>query len=150
MRSFKSVLIVPLVVLSFFFTSCDEDEDNEPTPDPQEVECFPESTEDQATSNPTGKYQATKTSEQMEIDGCSKEDVWMNQDWRNMNYKWLGFDVDSADYYGRSKLAWDEDRLYTLVEVVDDSLSPTLINGMKMVLTVFQSSVGMPMLVNLT
>ena len=50
-------------------------------------------------------------------------------EWYGMNYVWLGTPVDSTDYQGRFKLAWDEVNLYILVEVVDDVLHPTLQDG---------------------
>ena len=94
------------------------------------IPCFPESTDDLASSVAEGIFEAPKVTESMSVDGCSKESVWMNQDWLNMNYNWLGAPTDSADYYGRFKLAWDEDHLYILVEVVDDFLNTTLSEGL--------------------
>jgi hypothetical protein len=41
----------------------------------------------------------------------------------------MGSAIDSADYHGRFKVAWDEQRLYILVEVIDDYLNPTLSDG---------------------
>jgi hypothetical protein len=46
-----------------------------------------------------------------------------------MNYAWMGEPVDSLDYHGQFKLAWDNQYLYILVEVVDEHLNPTLADG---------------------
>jgi hypothetical protein len=48
-----------------------------------------------------------------------------------MNYIWMGNKVDSTDYHGRFKLAWDHQYLYILVEVIDDYIHPTLKNGLE-------------------
>ena len=39
--------------------------------------------------------------------------------------------LDFADYHGKFKLAWDNDYLYVLVEIIDDYLNPTLENGLE-------------------
>lgn len=41
----------------------------------------------------------------------------------------MGENTDSTDYQGRFKLVWDSERLYILVEVIDDYLHPTLSDG---------------------
>lgn len=78
-----------------------------------------------------GLFKAHKTSLPIQIDGCSKDAIWSNVDWYGMNYLWMGSDVDSMDYHGRFKLAWDTEYLYVLVEVIDDKLNPTLGNGLE-------------------
>ncbi len=78
-----------------------------------------------------GNFVAYKTSEPITIDGCGKEQVWSTAEWFDMNYTWMGAPVTDADYYGRFKLAWDEDFLYLLVEVTDDFLNATLNDGVE-------------------
>ncbi len=43
----------------------------------------------------------------------------------------MGLAPDTSDYYSKFKLLWDANYLYIFVEVTDDSLSPTLINGVE-------------------
>lgn len=108
---------------------CDDD-DNQNKYQPQPAECFPSSIDDVEIALTEGNFLAPFASKTMTIDGCSKEDIWTSQDWYSLNYRWMGATPDSLDYYGRFKLAWDAGHLYILVETVDDSLSPTLVNGL--------------------
>jgi hypothetical protein len=78
-----------------------------------------------------GFFKAHKTSLPIQIDGCSNDTTWPNVDWYGMNYLWMGSEVDSIDYHGRFKLAWDSQYLYILVEVIDEKLNPTLGNGLE-------------------
>ena len=76
-----------------------------------------------------GDFEAMKTTSPVVIDGCNKDDIWKNTDWYDMNYVWMGEQVDSTDYNGKFKLAWDNQYLYILVDIIDDHLTPTLENG---------------------
>lgn len=78
-----------------------------------------------------GIFKAHKTGLPIQIDGCSKDAIWSNVGWYGMNYTWMGSKVDSTDYHGRFKLAWDSQYLYILVEVIDEKLNPTLGNGLE-------------------
>ena len=78
-----------------------------------------------------GSFKAHKSKSPVQIDGCGKDAVWSSADWYGMNYLWLGNKVDSLDYHGRFKLAWDPEYLYILVEVTDEKLNPTLENGIE-------------------
>lgn len=78
-----------------------------------------------------GAFKAYKSKTPIQIDGFSKEDIWSKVEWNNMNYLWMGNAVDSSDYYGKFKVAWDNQYLYILVEVIDDSLNPTLKDGIE-------------------
>jgi len=78
-----------------------------------------------------GFFKAHKSKSPIQIDGCSKDAIWSNVDWYDMNYLWMGNKVDSIDYHGRFKLAWDSQYLYILVEVIDEKLNPTLGNGIE-------------------
>ncbi|WP_176829790.1 sugar-binding protein [Tenacibaculum sp. MAR_2009_124] len=80
-------------------------------------------------SKENGEFKAYKTKEVIEVDGVGKESIWGNVPWYEMNYKWMGETVDSSDYLGKFKLAWDNKHLYILVEVIDDYLNETLTNG---------------------
>ena len=80
-------------------------------------------------SKENGDFIAYKSSELIEIDGFDKENIWAKSTWYDMNHIWMGNQVDSTDYHGRFKLAWDTKKLYILVEVVDNYLHPTLADG---------------------
>jgi hypothetical protein len=78
-----------------------------------------------------GKFKAIKTDSPVEIDGCNKDAIWSKTNWYAMNYLWMGDKVNPDDYNGKFKLAWDKNYLYILVEVVDDTLNPTLKDGLE-------------------
>jgi len=80
-------------------------------------------------SKEDGNFEAKRLVSGLLIDGCGNDEAWANAPWYDMNYTWLGSTVDSTDYHGRFKLAWDSQQLYILVEVIDDYLQPTLRDG---------------------
>jgi len=128
--NFRSISFF-LGCLILFATSCTTPTtpDPDPDPDPDPVPCQTDSSDDTLISIAEGTFDAKLAAADMTIDGCSKEEIWSSQDWYDMNYKWMGADVDSSDYYGKFKLAWDSEHLYILVEVIDDYLNPTLADG---------------------
>jgi hypothetical protein len=69
-------------------------------------------------------FRGFKTTLPMTIDGIADENVWDSASWYPMSWVWLPYNdvVDSLDFTGRFKIAWDTARLYILVEVVDNSL----------------------------
>lgn len=73
-----------------------------------------------------------KATTPVEIDGQATEDCWKNTDWHAINQVWIpyGATMSQGDFEGRFKTAWDENYLYILVEVVDDSLSDDHSNPM--------------------
>jgi hypothetical protein len=46
----------------------------------------------------------------------------VKEDWRGLDHIWLGGELSAADFSGRYKVVWTEDRIYLLVEFVDDVL----------------------------
>jgi hypothetical protein len=58
------------------------------------------------------------------IDGKADDACWATAKWYPMDQDWIpyGAKVDSTDFYGRYKLAWDNDYLYLLVETTDNIL----------------------------
>ena len=56
------------------------------------------------------------------VDGFAQDAAWEAAEWRAINYKWLGPDYSESDFSGRFKIVWTEQRIYLLVEVVDDIL----------------------------
>jgi len=56
------------------------------------------------------------------IDGKGTENSWNRAIWYPIDQNWLGPPIDNTDFNGRFKLNWDENFLYILVEIVDDTL----------------------------
>ncbi len=67
------------------------------------------------------------------IDGQATEECWANAEWNTIDQVWIpwGTTMKDGDFSGRFKVAWDEDLLYVLVEVVDDSLSDDYSNPLE-------------------
>ncbi|MCS7035676.1 MAG: sugar-binding protein [Saprospiraceae bacterium] len=57
------------------------------------------------------------------VDGSGADAVWENLDWQPIDQPWQRQMTQAADFKGRYKVAWDENNLYFLVEVEDDSLT---------------------------
>ncbi len=54
------------------------------------------------------------------LDGRAIENYWNLLDWKPIDQNWIGGPFDHDDYNGRYKIAWNEDGLYILLEIVDD------------------------------
>ncbi|WP_165954166.1 sugar-binding protein [Seongchinamella unica] len=67
-------------------------------------------------------YLAPRADIAPEIDGIADDEAWMTADWRPIDNIWLGGPLDAGDFQGRYKLVWTPQRLYLLVEILDDVL----------------------------
>jgi hypothetical protein len=56
------------------------------------------------------------------IDGVADDEVWQTSPWLSLDQAWIGKTPTPQDYQGRYKLAWDENNLYVLAEITDDTL----------------------------
>jgi hypothetical protein len=57
------------------------------------------------------------------LDGqAAAGEVWAEAEWLPLDQVWIGRAPDAADCSGRYKLAWDENNLYVLAEITDDTL----------------------------
>lgn len=56
------------------------------------------------------------------INGIGDDAVWEAAEWLPLDQLWLGEMPEAADFTGRYKIAWDENNLYVLAEIVDDTL----------------------------
>lgn len=65
---------------------------------------------------------AYKTEVTPAIDGAFTEAIWSRAAWLPLDQLWLGEAYTPRDFSGRYKVAWDEEALYLLVEIRDDSL----------------------------
>ena len=129
----KELIFIQFLSLLFilFLVSCKNDKTVNQKPPIAKIPCQIGSESVITESMENGFFEAHKTTLPIQIDGCSKDPIWSNVDWYGMNYLWMGSKVDSIDYHGRFKLAWDSQYLYILVEVIDEKLNPTLGNGLE-------------------
>jgi hypothetical protein len=56
------------------------------------------------------------------IDGSDADACWAKANWHQIEQVWLGNAMDEGDFTGKFKVAWDNNYLYVLVQVEDDSL----------------------------
>ncbi len=56
------------------------------------------------------------------LDGKSDDAVWQTSNWLPLDQNWIGKMPTSSDFSGRYKLVWDENFLYVLAEIMDDTL----------------------------
>lgn len=68
------------------------------------------------------EYRAPKAPVAPTVDGVADEAIWARAEWRALDQRWLGPEYSAADFQGRYKVVWDEDRIYILAEIVDDIL----------------------------
>jgi Carbohydrate family 9 binding domain-like len=68
------------------------------------------------------EYRAPRAAVVPSIDGAAEDAAWESAPWREISYRWLGPEYPPADFHGRFKVIWAPDRIYLLVEIVDDVL----------------------------
>ena len=74
-------------------------------------------------------YTAHRTATPPLIDGIGNEECWKAANWALINQPFDGKSLpDSANFYGRYKVAWDASRVYVLMEITDDKLVDTHVN----------------------
>jgi hypothetical protein len=56
------------------------------------------------------------------LDGSGNDPAWQNAEWLPLDQVWLGPLPTAADYSGRYKILWDDNNLYVLAEITDDTL----------------------------
>jgi hypothetical protein len=59
------------------------------------------------------------------IDGKGDDAVWAKAEWKPIDQEWIGTIPNPDVFSGRYKIVWTEDRLYYLVEIVDNFISTT-------------------------
>ena len=67
-------------------------------------------------------YHALRAEGPIQVDGTASEDDWRRAEWREMNHRWLGPEMEDGDYAGRFKVIWTPTKLYIMAEIVDDVL----------------------------
>jgi hypothetical protein len=68
------------------------------------------------------EYPAPRAATNPLVDGIASDAAWELPPWRELNHRWLGPEHSADDFQGRFKVAWTEDKVYILVELVDDIL----------------------------
>ena len=68
------------------------------------------------------QYRAPRLDADIAIDGVVDSAAWSGAEWREIGYRWLGPEYAAEDFQGRFKVGWTEERIYLMVEVVDDVL----------------------------
>lgn len=68
------------------------------------------------------KYQAPYASNTPVIDGLGDDPCWDKGIWYSVDQLWLLDQPDAADFSGKFKVCWDENKLYVLAEITDDVL----------------------------
>lgn len=56
------------------------------------------------------------------VDGAKTDAAWEQAAWHKINERWLGPEHTPEDFSGRYKVVWTKNKLYLLVEIVDDIL----------------------------
>jgi Carbohydrate family 9 binding domain-like len=64
------------------------------------------------------------------LDGSASDNVWEAIEWIPLDQVWLGATPEKSDFSGQYKVAWDENNLYVLAEIVDDTLMDTHTDGL--------------------
>ena len=77
-----------------------------------------DSTHAESRSNYTARFAA----DGIRVDGDANDAAWEQANWRAIAYKWLGPEYSATDFHGRFKVVWTKERIYLLVEIVDDIL----------------------------
>lgn len=67
-------------------------------------------------------YVAPRAADAPIVDGVAADAAWEQASWRSIEHRWLGPEYSAADFSGRFKVVWTEDRVYLLAEIVDDIL----------------------------
>lgn len=65
------------------------------------------------------------------LDGSASDEAWENAEWYDLDQTWVGEKPDTNDVSGRYKILWDENNLYILAEITDDTLIDIHPNGLE-------------------
>jgi hypothetical protein len=82
------------------------------------------------TTQSDSLYRFAKANDEIRINGKIDGAEWADAEWRIMDQAWIGGSYDEDDFSGRYKVLWDEDRLYVLAEIKDDTLVDTHADGL--------------------
>lgn len=121
--------------LALCFSACQSDTSNSTeTPATADTKAHPSPEEVPTLQVPQEmptSFIAKKTAQAPTIDGFQIEDCWKAATWYPLNQRWIGDAYTPEDFQGRYKLTWDEDHIYILAEIVDDTLIDIHPDGLK-------------------
>ncbi len=70
----------------------------------------------------SGREQFTAVYGSPLLDGSAADSIWETASWYPLDQTWIGTPPAPGDFSGRYKLAWDDNNLYVLAEITDDTL----------------------------
>ena len=76
----------------------------------------------ETTANTTNNQQFTANYGTPMLDGKADDSAWQNAEWLPLDQVWIGAPLTPKDFAGRYKVLWDENNLYVLAEITDDTL----------------------------
>ncbi|NNE29086.1 MAG: sugar-binding protein [Saprospiraceae bacterium] len=76
-------------------------------------------------------FSATKANTAPEIDGVPDDACWDTATWYPMDQDWINKPWSAEDFSGRYKISWDEEHIYVLAEIQDDTLIDIHEDGLK-------------------
>jgi hypothetical protein len=85
----------------------------------------PNGTESTKTTGNLGKTLVTAPMGTPVVDGLASDPVWENATWMPLDQAWIGQAPSTTDFSGRYKVCWDENNIYLLAEIIDDTLVDT-------------------------
>lgn len=97
-------LLIVFLVLSFLFWESAEKKSATPTVDRSKKQLF------------SANYGTPL------LDGKADDEVWQQTEWNAIDQTWIGAQPGPDDFSGRYKTCWDENNLYVLAEILDDTL----------------------------
>ena len=68
------------------------------------------------------EYRAPQAKRAPKVDGVGDEPIWQRARWQPIEHRWLGPEYSADDFRGRFKVVWTAEKIYILVELVDDVL----------------------------
>ena len=68
------------------------------------------------------EYRAPRATVAPVVDGIADDAAWQAAAWHEIDQPWLGPEYEDSDFKGRFKVVWTPERIYLLVEIVDDIL----------------------------
>jgi hypothetical protein len=76
----------------------------------------------EAAADPLNRQPLSATYGTPLINGKADDPAWQTAEWLPLDQIWLGPPPTAADFSGRYKILWDENNLYLLAEITDDTL----------------------------
>ncbi|MGB3547913.1 MAG: sugar-binding protein [Saprospiraceae bacterium] len=115
MRRLSYYLLLPALLAAVLLTNCWEKSGTDNITDPAQAPI-----DTLAADRPV--FTAAYAQPTPAIDGMADDSVWTRASWLPLDQRWLGDPYTAEDFSGRYKIAWDNNFIYLLAEIVDDTL----------------------------